>query len=100
MTTLDVLNIVAPPEWMAEGLCAQVDPELFYPDKGGSTREAKQVCAGCPVLAECLAYALVNGERFGVWGGTSERERRRIKHRATRTEEPRGPGLAGEVEAA
>ena len=99
MTTLDALNITQPPEWMTAGLCAQVDPELFYPERGGSTTAAKQVCTGCPVLAECLAYALANDERFGVWGGTSERERRRIKHHATRTEAT-GPGLLGEGDAA
>ena len=63
-------------------LCAQTDPEIFFPEKGGSTREAKKVCAGCEVRAECLAYALNNDERFGIWGGLSERERRRLKRAA------------------
>ncbi len=74
----DFTNILSPPEWMTSALCAQVDPELFYPEKGGSTREAEQVCAACPVRAECLAYALAHGERFGVWGGESERSRRAL----------------------
>jgi WhiB family redox-sensing transcriptional regulator len=56
-----------------------VDPDAFYPDKGGSTRAAKAVCAGCPVTADCLEYALTAGERWGVWGGLSERERRRLR---------------------
>jgi WhiB family redox-sensing transcriptional regulator len=60
-------------------LCRQVDPELFFPEKGGSTRDAKATCRGCPIRAECLEYALDNDERFGVWGGLSERERRRLK---------------------
>lgn len=63
-------------------LCAQTDPEIFFPEKGGSTREAKKICAGCEVRAECLAYALNNDERFGIWGGLSERERRRLKRAA------------------
>lgn len=65
-----------PGPWIADGLCAQTDPEIFHPDKGGSTREAKAVCARCPVLAECRDWAISSGQRFGVWGGLSERERR------------------------
>lgn len=68
--------------WMVDALCLYVDPDLWFPDKGGSTREAKQVCRGCPVIAECLAYALERDERHGVWGGLSERERRRLKSKA------------------
>jgi WhiB family redox-sensing transcriptional regulator len=65
-------------DFMQEGLCAQTDPEAFYPEKGGTTRAAKAVCGACPVRTECLTYALESGERFGVWGGMSERERRRL----------------------
>ena len=65
--------------WQEQALCAQTDPEAFVPEKGGSTREAKKVCQSCDVKAECLEYALANDERFGIWGGLSERERRRIK---------------------
>jgi len=75
----DVLNITGPPAWMTGGLCAQVDPDLWFPEKGGSTREAKALCARCPVHPECLAYALAHDERFGVWGGASERDRRRMR---------------------
>ena len=57
-------------------------PEAFFPEKGGSTREAKRVCLSCEVRAECLEYALGNDERFGIWGGLSERERRKLKKRA------------------
>ncbi|MDO5034497.1 MAG: WhiB family transcriptional regulator [Actinomycetaceae bacterium] len=71
-----------PLEWQARALCAQTDPEAFFPEKGGSTREAKAVCASCEVRAQCLEYALENDERFGIWGGMSERERRRLKRRA------------------
>lgn len=65
--------------WQDRALCAQTDPEAFFPEKGGSTREAKRICQGCEVKAECLEYALHNDERFGIWGGLSERERRRLK---------------------
>ena len=68
--------------WQERALCAQTDPESFFPEKGGSTREAKKVCTGCDVRAECLEYALAHDERFGIWGGLSERERRRLKKAA------------------
>ena len=68
--------------WQEEALCAQTDPEAFFPEKGGSTREAKRICVGCTVKAECLEYALAHDERFGIWGGLSERERRRLKRLA------------------
>ncbi|MCG8917865.1 MULTISPECIES: WhiB family transcriptional regulator [Actinokineospora] len=68
-------------EWQERALCAQTDPEAFFPEKGGSTREAKRICLGCEVRAECLDYALAHDERFGIWGGLSERERRKLKKR-------------------
>ena len=68
-------------DWRHAGVCAQTDPEAFFPDKGGSTREAKKVCTGCEVRGECLDYALAHDERFGIWGGLSERERRKLKRR-------------------
>lgn len=68
--------------WQERALCAQTDPEAFFPEKGGSTREAKKVCASCDVRSQCLDYALANDERFGIWGGLSERERRKLKRRA------------------
>ena len=71
-----------PLAWQERALCAQTDPEAFFPEKGGSTREAKRVCATCEVREECLQYALANDERFGIWGGLSERERRKLKRRA------------------
>lgn len=68
--------------WQERALCAQTDPEAFFPEKGGSTREAKKICLSCEVREECLQYALEHDERFGIWGGLSERERRRLKKRA------------------
>lgn len=72
----------AEPDWQERALCAQTDPEAFFPEKGGSTREAKRICSGCDVRAECLEYALAHDERFGIWGGLSERERRRLRREA------------------
>ena len=71
-----------PLAWQADALCAQTDPEAFFPEKGGSTRDAKKICASCEVRAQCLEYALKNDERFGIWGGLSERERRKLRKRA------------------
>jgi WhiB family redox-sensing transcriptional regulator len=68
--------------WQEKALCAETDPEAFFPEKGGSTREAKRVCLSCEVRVECLEYALEHDERFGIWGGLSERERRRLKRAA------------------
>ncbi len=67
--------------WQDRALCAQTDPEAFFPEKGGSTREAKKVCLTCEVRDDCLEYALQHDERFGIWGGLSERERRKLKKR-------------------
>jgi WhiB family redox-sensing transcriptional regulator len=85
----ELLFAVAAPEpdegvlaWQDQALCAQTDPEAFFPEKGGSTREAKRICVGCEVKQECLEYALMQDERFGIWGGLSERERRRLKRKA------------------
>jgi WhiB family redox-sensing transcriptional regulator len=69
-------------DWQERALCSQTDPEAFFPEKGGSTREAKRICTGCEVRDECLEYALAHDERFGIWGGLSERERRRLKRAA------------------
>ena len=65
--------------WQSRANCMGVDPELFFPERGSSTREAKEVCRGCVVREDCLEYALANSEKFGIWGGMSERERRRVR---------------------
>ena len=69
-------------EWSEAGLCAQTDPDAFFPEKGSSTREAKRICARCPVLEECREYALDVMPTYGVWAGLSERDRRRVKKQA------------------
>jgi WhiB family redox-sensing transcriptional regulator len=77
------------PEWQDLALCAETDPEAFFPEKGGSVREAKKVCRKCEVRAQCLEYALENDERFGIWGGLSERERRHVKRETAAPAAPR-----------
>lgn len=73
---------ITPPAFVTEGLCGQTDPDAFFPEKGGSTKAAKAVCLACPVRVRCLEYALSHEERFGVWGGLSEKERRRLRNAA------------------
>jgi WhiB family transcriptional regulator, redox-sensing transcriptional regulator len=68
-------------EWTLLGRCAQVDPELFFPEKGGSGQEAKRICRDCPVRQQCLEDAMDRNEPFGIWGGLSERERRALRRR-------------------
>ena len=65
--------------WQRRANCMGVDPELFFPERGASTREAKEVCRGCVVREDCLEFAIANSEKFGIWGGMSERERRRLR---------------------
>lgn len=72
------LSLEPPPNWTHAALCTQVDPELFYPEKGGSCREAIRLCNGCDVREQCLAYALEHADIHGVWGGTVARDRIRI----------------------
>jgi WhiB family transcriptional regulator, redox-sensing transcriptional regulator len=68
-------------EWMSEGRCRDIPPALFFPSDGQGVQEAQRICADCPVAEACLEYALVNRIDHGVWGGRSERERRRILRR-------------------
>lgn len=87
-----MLPTFEPEPWTEEALCAQTDPEAFFPDKGGTSAPAKAVCRRCDVRDQCLEYALQHDERFGVWGGLSERERRKLKKdRARRSSGPRDP---------
>jgi WhiB family redox-sensing transcriptional regulator len=69
-------------EWQLLAICRGVDPDLFYPDKGQSPEPAKRVCMKCEVRDSCLEFAMVTGERFGVWGGLSARERNKLRKRA------------------
>lgn len=64
--------------WLDEGLCQQVGPAEFFPEKGSSTKTARAICAECPVKRECLEYALEIGDHYGVYGGLGERQRRTL----------------------
>lgn len=65
--------------WRSQAACKGKDPALFFPERGAPTEPAKAVCRGCPVAQECLGYGLM--ENVGIWGGTSERQRRAIRGR-------------------
>lgn len=65
--------------WQDYANCRGADADLFFPERGASTRRAKAICGACEVRVQCLEYAIVNGEKFGIWGGMSERERRRVR---------------------
>lgn len=77
--TVSAVPVEPEQDWHDAANCLGVDPDLFFPERGASTREAKEVCRGCEVRLDCLEFALQNGEKFGIWGGLSERERRRIR---------------------
>lgn len=72
------------PDWHQDANCRGMDPELFFPERGESTKEAKAVCRACDVQVECLTESLNRREAFGIWGGKSERERRVIRSRRHR----------------
>ena len=67
------------PRWMDAGACASVDPELWFPEMGGATKQAKLICSTCDVRTLCLDYALEHNERSGIWGGLSDNERRKLR---------------------
>jgi WhiB family transcriptional regulator, redox-sensing transcriptional regulator len=65
--------------WQDFANCRGADPDLFFPERGASTRTAKQICRECGVQDACLEFAIVSSEKFGIWGAMSERERRKIR---------------------
>ncbi|TML37927.1 MAG: WhiB family transcriptional regulator [Actinobacteria bacterium] len=71
--------------WRNRAACRGVDPDVFYPVSDEETEVAKAICAQCPVREACLEYALANRERDGVWGGATERERRRMIRQRRKT---------------
>ena len=71
--------------WQDGAGCRGADQDLFFPERGASTRKAKAICAACPVREACLEFAIRHGERFGIWGGLSERERRKIRRQRALT---------------
>ena len=78
--------------WQDLANCRGADPDLFFPERGASTRAAKGICRECTVQAECLEFAIVSSEKFGIWGGMSERERRRIRRQRAITAARRQAG--------
>ena len=73
-------ELFTPEPWTELAACRMLPPDMFFPGKGHETATAKAVCAECPVCEDCLDYALRRGEKWGIWGGTSERERRKMRH--------------------
>lgn len=86
--TLGELYGITPQPWADLALCAQTDPDLFFPEKGGTTAAARRVCRACEVRTDCLEWALENGERYGIWGGLSERQRRKITNSPPQRKDP------------
>jgi len=65
--------------WQDQSSCRGANAELFFPERGASTRKAKAICMACDARVECLEFAIQQSEKFGIWGGLSERERRKIR---------------------
>ena len=78
-----MIDAFGPPEWTKFARCSEVDPELFFPERGDAfgPAKAKRICSSCEVRVECLEYSLDNNEQFGVWGGLGENDRRRLRRR-------------------
>lgn len=68
-----------PMAWSAYGSCASVDPDLFFPEPGADTSAARAICRDCPVRRMCLDHALETNQKFGIWGGMTENQRRRLR---------------------
>lgn len=77
-----MITLAVPLAIAEQAVCGQVDPELFFPEKGGSVKEPKDICAVCPVRVQCLTWALAHDVRHGVWGGLSQKERSRLRNQA------------------
>ncbi len=73
-----ITDIEQPPAWMADGICAQTDPDAFFPENGGSSKPAKRICMRCPVRVTCLTYSLDTEQAYGVWGGVAEQQRNQM----------------------
>lgn len=88
--------------WLVDAACRGLDADLFYPDKGRTDEAAaaKTVCRRCTVRAECLDYAMRNVEKYGIWGGFSDRERRALRRRLREQAEAAEPGQAERKEVA
>ena len=78
-----MIDAFGPPEWTKFARCSEVDPELFFPEKGDAIgpQHAKRICNSCEVKVECLQYSIDNDERFGIWGGLTERSRQILRRK-------------------
>ena len=74
-----IAEVLMPPEWTKKALCAEVDPNIFFPEIGENVSVVKKICKACDVREECLKFSLDNDERFGIWGGLSEKNRRQLR---------------------
>jgi WhiB family redox-sensing transcriptional regulator len=81
--------------WAAQALCAQVDPEIFFPPGDDPATEARRICAHCPVRRPCLDYALAAGEEYGIWGGLDPEERRALRWKLRRRKDDTGSATEG-----
>jgi WhiB family redox-sensing transcriptional regulator len=79
--TLSLLDLEERP-WAAYASCRAEDPDLFFPGPDGDPQEALRICSGCPVKGECLEWALDTRVHYGIWGGMTERQRRRVLRRS------------------
>jgi WhiB family redox-sensing transcriptional regulator len=73
--------LLTPEPWTQDALCAQTDPDAWFPEPGEGGRAAKKICNRCPVRNECLEYALRTNQQAGIWGGVGEHERQRLRRR-------------------
>lgn len=94
-----IVDLPTPQPWMASALCAQVDGDLWFPEQGDhqSARDAKATCRRCPVINDCLRFALDQAPREGIWGGLTPKERNKVSPR--RPGERRQPTIAHGTEA-
>lgn len=74
-----MIEIPTRPDWAEHAACKGVDPDLFFPERGTSVEAAQAVCGACPVRLACLEEAITRPEKFGIWGGLSERQRRHVR---------------------
>jgi WhiB family redox-sensing transcriptional regulator len=72
-------TLTEPATWRKQAACREMDTDMFFPDRGTSTADAKSVCLRCPVRIDCLTYSLEAAEKFGIFGGSSERQRRTLR---------------------
>jgi len=75
--------VINRPAWMENGACAESDRNLFFPARGASVLPALAVCKNCAVRPECFSFALADSSLTGIWGGTSEVQRRKLRQRAS-----------------